>query len=132
MKSSSGSYVLFIHVKKSTLISIGRLGCIKFSTGIYAYVGSAMKGQLFNRVYRHTKPPAMKKTHWHIDFLLNHSQTTLIKILLIPSQIREECCISNEISKHARSSIHKFGSTDCKCHSHLYFLGKEFPSTLFS
>ncbi len=122
MKSSSGSYILIIEIREKCEISIGKLGIIAFQAGYYAYIGSAMNFQLYNRVHRHIKPKSQKKMHWHIDYLLAHDFSRIVKILLFPSHKREECCISHEFHRNYPIFIPKFGSSDCECPSHLYFL----------
>ena len=128
MKSSSGSYILFIRNNENNFIKISKLGNILFDSGIYAYICSAMNHQLYNRVYRHSKPPHLKKKHWHIDFFLADPHVHIIKIWLFPSELREECCVSHEIAKYANFAIPKFGATDCKCTSHFFYFGINLPS----
>ena len=122
MKSASGTYILIIQTHVNLTLSIGALGEIKFLRGYYAYIGSAMNQQLFNRVKRHLKPKNKKKLHWHIDYLLFHSSASIFKIYLIPSNRKEECEIAREISNHAVRFVPYFGSSDCNCKSHLYYL----------
>jgi Uri superfamily endonuclease len=120
----SGSYILIIQVLKDTSIEIGRLGFINFLKGYYAYIGSALNNQLLNRVYRHVKPASEKKLHWHIDYFLAHENTSVKKIFLTSSSYREECELAEVFRLIATKSIENFGSSDCKCSSHLFFYGK--------
>ena len=86
-----------------------------------------MNNQLQNRVLRHLKPPEMKKLHWHIDFLLQSIHAEIAKIVLFPSNRKEECEIAAQIRAQMIEVVPNFGSSDCKCESHLFFSGKKLP-----
>ncbi len=123
----SGSYLLIIFISKQKRIQIGKLGLIKFGSGYYCYVGSALKGKLINRVKRHLAPPSLKKIHWHIDYLLTSFDISIIKSILITSLIREECIIAQTIKKLSKDEVLGFGSSDCNCNSHLFYFGDKEP-----
>ena len=111
-----GSYVLLIKLPGEQTIRIGSLNAVKFPCGYYAYVGSAMGG-LKSRINHHLK--RNKKPRWHIDYLLDKA---LIKsIILCETKDRVECAIAQALS-HQFDSIPGFGCSDCKCHSHLFFV----------
>jgi Uri superfamily endonuclease len=110
-----GSYILVAKLKESKRILVGKLGSINFKEGYYAYVGSGMKN-LEKRIKRHLS--AKKRTHWHIDYLLKSARIRAIWIL--ESKERNECKIARKLSKKL-SSVRGFGSSDCKCSSHLFF-----------
>lgn len=76
-KKIKGIYVLFIFVKRDTLIKVGALGKIKFRRGTYAYVGSAQNG-LKKRVTRHLRKK--KRKFWHIDYLLEQKDSSIEEI----------------------------------------------------
>lgn len=117
-----GSYLIIGYVNKNKEISIGRLGSIMFQEGYYIYVGSAMSS-LSKRLGRyHKKKISM---HWHIDYLLPH----FINFKIIPVQASEtlECSIAKDLS-NISDAINSFGSSDCNCTSHLYYL-KDDPFT---
>ncbi|MFX1391117.1 MAG: DUF123 domain-containing protein [Promethearchaeota archaeon] len=121
-----GSYILVISVKQDIELIIGALGKIKFVKGYYFYIGSAMgnygSATLENRVKRHLLSKNQKKRYWHIDYLLNDVHTYITKLYLIPSNKPLECRIAEELSKISTSSINKFGSSDCNCKSHLFYM----------
>jgi len=110
-----GTYVLLIDLPRKEEITVGRLGRITFPPGCYAYVGSAMGG-LDGRIQRHLRKEG-KKTHWHIDYLLWSAR---IKEVLCIEGSRRECEIARELSKRFRP-VKGFGSSDCKCESHLFY-----------
>ncbi len=120
LSNASGTYVIFIDVSKEILLKIGSLGEMKFSKGYYIYIGSAFgPGGLVKRVERHLRNE--KKLFWHIDYLLNSSSAKIIAVAWIADRQKLECIISQEIDKSSplvKSLLH-FGSSDCKCTSHL-------------
>ena len=147
-KITKGIYVLIIELPENTDIHVGKLGTIKFQKGFYAYTGSALNG-LSQRIERHLRKN--KKFHWHIDYLLDKSDVLQViyaktsekmecKIagnLLKNSDVRtlggknSDVRTSGEKNSDVRNSgknrlheicnIAAFGSSDCKCRSHLLF-----------
>jgi Uri superfamily endonuclease len=120
-----GSYILVIYLEENIEILIGAIGKIKFIKGFYLYVGSAMgvygSTTLLNRVKRHLLSNDKKSIHWHIDYLLDNSHSTIVKLILIPSHEPLECKIAQEIFEHSWECVENFGSSDCKCKSHLFY-----------
>lgn len=114
----NGSYVLMIELKDETTICIGKLGCINFPASWYVYVGSALHG-IEHRVKRHFSQN--KKHHWHIDYFLNHA--SLHQAYFKENLKHEECDIAQLFSKRF-SCIPSFGSSDCRCKSHLFYGGE--------
>jgi len=110
-----GTYVLIIENKKNQEIKIGKLGTIFFKKGFYAYVGSAQNG-LKQRINRHIRSD--KKYHWHIDYLLKN--TKIVNIYYKEGEKKDECIFSNILDKFF-VFIPRFGCSDCKCNSHLYY-----------
>ncbi len=110
-----GSYVLLIELTEEQTITTGSLKAIYFPRGYYAYVGSAMGG-FKSRLNRHLKSD--KKPHWHIDYLLE--KAAISEIILCETKDRTECAIAQALSCQF-DSIPGFGSSDCKCRSHLFF-----------
>lgn len=110
-----GSYLLLVRLATGKDILIGKLGYIHFPKASYAYVGSAMNG-FKTRLAHHLKQE--KRPHWHVDYLLNEADA--LEILLYPSKQRQECVLAQALAKKFQS-IPGFGSSDCRCNSHLYF-----------
>lgn len=111
-----GSYLLFGYLPKSEHIHVGNLGECFFPEGFYIYVGSAMQF-LSQRIQRHLR--GNKKNHWHIDFFLPFLRD--IRALPVRSSERLECAIAQELGKIAQVIPH-FGSSDCSCAGHLFFM----------
>ncbi len=110
-----GSYVLIVHLGRDTTIRVGALGEIDFKVGYYAYTGSALNS-LENRIERHLREN--KKIFWHIDYLLEYGDVKSVWIYI--SEKRKECITALHYHSGA-SPIERFGSSDCKCSSHLYY-----------
>jgi len=114
----NGAYILLIYLPKKGRIQVGKLGSLKFEAGNYAYVGSALNG-LEGRINRHLRN--IKKTFWHIDYLLKSS---VIKSIYYKQSAKKiECDIALKLNKEFKE-INGFGSSDCKCRSHLFFINK--------
>ncbi|MFT7087972.1 MAG: Uri superfamily endonuclease [Rickettsiales bacterium] len=113
------SYQLYINIKDNTEILIGKFGKFIFPKGDYIYTGSA-KRNIDGRIKRHESESSDKKSHWHIDYLLNDENAKINKTEKFSD---EEC----ELNKRTCGEIiiSGFGSSDCsnKCKSHLKYLG---------
>ena len=112
------SYLLKIENKKEKYIEIGSLGRLKFKKGIYVYVGSA-KRNLIPRIKRHLRKE--KKYFWHIDYFLKEKQVRVKKVW---QTNWEECRLAGFLSQYAEV-IEKFGSSDCKCRGHLFYVNSQ-------
>lgn len=112
-----GTYCLIIEVKKKSALKVGRLGQLEFKSGFYIYVGSALNS-LESRVNRHLS--SKKKLHWHVDYLLNDTNSKIKEIIFSIGDEKIECFLASLISDN---SLHvaRFGCSDCKCHSHLFY-----------
>jgi Uri superfamily endonuclease len=122
----TGGYILLLRLKEFSEIQIGRLGVIRFDSGYYAYIGSAMKG-LRQRISRHLRNE--KKLHWHIDYLLK--EATVENVIVCQSHNKIECNIANEVGKEYKV-INGFGSSDCRCPGHLYYSPSNFSNRIMS
>ncbi len=121
-----GSYTLLIQLLEEQTITTGRLKATYFPRGYYAYVGSAMGG-FKSRLNRHLKND--KKLHWHIDYLLE--KASISEIILCETKDRTECAIAQALSCQF-DSIPGFGSSDCKCRSHLFFATDKMKPTIMA
>ena len=116
LPAAPGAYALLIELENPEAIEVGRLGAINFPAGWYAYVGSALGG-LRARVGRHLR--RNKKLHWHVDYLLKVA--CLSEVIWTLSNERLECRIANVLQRQGFESMPNFGSSDCRCPSHLFF-----------
>jgi len=116
LKLNGKTYILVIENYKERKITIGKIGELEFSAGIYAYIGSGKKN-LGARIKRHLS--ANKKTFWHIDYFLD-KETKIKEVWISPKRI--ECEVAQFFIKNGFSYIRNFGSSDCRCKSHLFFV----------
>jgi sugar fermentation stimulation protein A len=116
-----GSYLLILHVRDDVAMTVGSLGRVSLRKGFYIYVGSAM-ANLTRRLERHLR--MRKQHHWHIDVLRDVAEVHAL--LPIRSSTRLECDIAKAMSTLADWTIPDFGSSDCRCPTHLFAM-KEDP-----
>ncbi|NLJ48373.1 MAG: GIY-YIG nuclease family protein [Candidatus Atribacteria bacterium] len=111
------TYLLFLNLPKMTNILVGKLGQFSFPAGQYIYIGRA-KQNLKTRLERHQRKN--KTLHWHIDYLLQYAK--LEKIITYDGN--DECDLARHLACQPGITlpIHKFGSSDCSCESHLFHL----------
>lgn len=112
-----GTYCILTRLNFDAVISVGKLGELDFQKGHYVYVGSALNS-LMPRIKRHLSTD--KKLHWHVDYFLVHRDVEVVDILYTVDDIKWECKLASLISENA-SGIENFGSSDCKCNSHLFY-----------
>jgi Uri superfamily endonuclease len=128
------SYLLIARLRKPARIRIGAKGIFSFPAGWYVYAGSAQRG-LRARIERHLR--SKKKMRWHIDYLLRRA--TLREVLVLTDQgwwhrisscawdrlktcptIPTECELAAFLlARGGRIIVPRFGSSDCRCSSHL-------------
>lgn len=111
-----------LNLRQDIVIDIGAVGRHSFQKGNYVYVGSAMKG-LAGRISRHLRRE--KKFHWHIDYILSEARIT--GIYIFPNAAKQdECRLAKKIEEIAdQMPVEKFGSSDCRCKTHLFFFKKD-------
>ena len=123
--SDAGIYQLLIHLRQPRRLRVGALGEFELAAGWWVYTGSARRG-LSHRLARHRAPT--KVLRWHIDYL-----TTVAPVLAVrtwPIGVIAECAAHRELAAQAGVSqpIPGFGSSDCRCPSHLCYLGPQRPA----
>ena len=120
MRSLPGTYALFFKSKQKNRISVGKLGSLNLQPGYYIYIGSAFgPGGLKSRVGHHNK--ISSRHHWHIDYLGEYLSPA--EVWYTYDTIHREHQWSQALA-HARgvsTPLSGFGSSDCRCKSHLYF-----------
>jgi Uri superfamily endonuclease len=111
------TYCLIIKLNYDSIISVGKIGELDFKKGYYVYVGSALNS-IDGRIKRHLK--SEKKLFWHIDYLLASFSASVKEVILERSPEKWECAVADGISENG-IPISKFGCSDCKCESHLFY-----------
>ncbi|MBC8499107.1 MAG: GIY-YIG nuclease family protein [Candidatus Atribacteria bacterium] len=119
IKKSEATYILVINISEDLKIRVGQLGEAFFKEGDYIYIGSA-KDSLDARLRRHLRKD--KKTYWHIDYLLENQKVKILQIWTIDKKV--ECQTAEVFYQEPITKIIKkgFGSSDCKCLTHLFFV----------
>ena len=112
-----GCYIITGLLRSDRTIEIGSYGRINFKKGYYLYTGSAMNS-LSSRIKRHLRKE--KTMRWHIDYLIPYLQD--LKAIPIQSSEDLECLLSESLSSVSEGYIKGFGSSDCHCQSHLYWM----------
>ena len=122
----SGLYQLVIRLKESQLIAVGRRGRFLFPAGYYVYTGSG-RGGLESRIARHLRK--RKKLRWHIDYLLQSCQIIEVKRY---GDDQEECELSRSVERVPGGMVvvQGFGSSDCRCRTHLFYFRRNPASDL--
>lgn len=119
---NKGTYCLLLYADSIHNIKVGALGKLNIKKGYYVYIGSAFgPGGLKARIGRHLKKS--KKLRWHIDYL--RKVTEIIDIKYSTEKNRLECQWAANFAENGGITPFKgFGSSDCKCYSHLFFFSK--------
>ena len=113
-------YAIYLYINKQEMIQIGKLGTFDFPKGVYIYVGSA-KRNIKSRIKRHMQKE--KKLRWHFDYLRRYG--TVLNVETFDDSL-SECERSQQIKTKVDGEflVKGFGSSDCKCISHLIFIEK--------
>lgn len=116
-----GLYHLLLRLPRKVQIRVGALGLHLFPSGYYIYTGSAKRG-LTHRIARHLRK--RKRQHWHIDFLTTAARVE--RILIDDTGHYTECRRHQSIMNlpGAEVNVAGFGSSDCRCRSHLAYFKK--------
>lgn len=122
-----GLYQLWMKLPRAAEVVVGRLGSFELPPGLYVYTGSA-RGGVDQRLRRHLR--AEKRPHWHIDALLPHAAVVEARVVL--EEGITECDLHARVAglAGARTPVPGFGSSDCRCRSHLAYLGRRLPQAL--
>jgi len=101
-------------------IRVGALGNLTFQPGWHIYVGSALGSGGLQRLQRHISLAHLrdKRPTWHVDYLLTHTDFSLMYAIYAFTEERFECSLARALRD---SGIPAFGSSDCPCLSHLFY-----------
>ena len=121
--SRSGTYVLVLRSSIHRRLAIGRLGPLVLEPGTWLYVGSAFgPGGLRARTNRHRTKHTGRR--WHIDFL--KPWVRLAEIWFTEDPVHREHEWANWFGSNEglHTPLPGFGSSDCRCRSHLFHAAK--------
>jgi len=118
------------------------MGSHEFKRGYYLYIGSAFgTGGLAARVHHHVR--ATDRPHWHIDYLRSASRLKAVWGICsdfrsdfrsgFRSDVRLEHPWAAVIERmpDARIPVKGFGSTDCRCLTHLFYFVRKPRLSMF-
>jgi Uri superfamily endonuclease len=120
MHSDPGTYTLILSSAVAKPVNIGKLGTLFVKPGFFVYVGSAFgPGGLKARIKHHINHSS--RPHWHLDYL--SPALKLCEIWYTYDQMRREhqWATIHSQAKKASVPLPGFGSSDCRCLSHLFF-----------
>ncbi|MQG34828.1 MAG: GIY-YIG nuclease family protein [SAR202 cluster bacterium] len=112
----TGSYAVVLRLPSRRKVRVGKLGWLDFPRGHYIYFGSALGG-LQARVSRHLSQD--KKLHWHADYLSLEAPWEYAWQLADGQRWECEWTKSAVGFEGATQPAPGFGSSDCRCASHL-------------
>ncbi|HLA26407.1 MAG TPA: DNA/RNA nuclease SfsA [Syntrophales bacterium] len=114
-----GDYLLLLHLAADMSLEVGSLGTVDFPQGYYLYVGTA-KRALTKRLARHLRKN--KTINWHMDYLRPYAD----RCTAIPIRSRKplEHALAKALLDMSDWSIPAFGSSDCRCPTHLFGMKK--------
>ena len=121
-----GTYILLLRCSSTRAVRVGRLGTLRLRPGWYVYVGSACgPGGLRARIGHHRH--RAKRPYWHIDYLRRYAR---LESVWYARDVRQEHVWAAKIAAMpgAAMVLRGFGSSDCRCATHLYWFG-ELPAT---
>jgi len=130
LKVNEGTYVLILKLKSEQGLLVGKLGRFTFPSGWYAYVGSALgPGGLAARLRHHLHLAG--RPHWHMDFL--RPCAGIREIWYSYSLTFDEHCWADILQRMAgtRTIAPGFGSSDCRCATHLIYFATQPAITRF-
>lgn len=118
----AGSYALLLALRTPREIEVGRLGRIVFAAPFYVYAGSAFgPGGLEARIRHHLRPAL--RPRWHIDHLRRAAEVTAVWYCVDAERL--ECTFSlSALGLDGATAVPRFGSSDCRCRSHLAALDR--------
>jgi len=119
MRIVPGIYQLRIRLRQPKNVRVGALGICHFPAGWYVYSGSAKNG-LIQRIGRHLRNK--KRNHWHIDYLLEVADD--VEAFILPNSDVSECEL-HRCLQDGKTLVVGFGSSDCKCRSHLAYFQRK-------
>jgi Uri superfamily endonuclease len=124
MRNHSGTYALILSSSNKRQIAVGKLGTLQLKPGFYIYIGSAFgPGGLKARIAHHCKRPA--RPRWHLDYLGSFLDLVEIWYTYDPVHREHQWAQTLSATKGATVPLAGFGSSDCRCKSHLFFFNSK-------
>ncbi len=113
-----GTYVVVLGLDRRVRIAVGSLGELVFEPGCHLYVGSARgPGGLAARIGRHLGVAA--RARWHVDHLRRVAEP--VGVFWAGRSVEHDWADALASIRGARVVHRGFGSSDCRCPSHLVY-----------
>jgi Uri superfamily endonuclease len=126
-----GTYILILRLPVLARLGIGRLGAFDFPAGWYSYVGSACgPGGLRGRLAHHLRP--LRRLHWHVDYLRAAAPVEAIWWGAGDSAQEHAWAAALAQMPGAQVAAPRFGASDCRCPTHLYYFAAPPKLQVFS
>ena len=117
-KIKTGTYVLIFELRSSFRLPVGKLGIFNFPAGWYAYTGSAFgPGGLPGRIRHHLA--IATRPHWHMDYLRPRGYMREIWYGRGTCYDEHRWAVSLQSMPRSVTVAPGFGSSDCRCETHL-------------
>ena len=116
LPAGPGGYALVFRLDSTIRVRPGRLGVIELPPGHYLYMGSALSG-LAPRLARHLR--RRKRRHWHIDALTSAVRPEQVWWAAADGRLECDWTEAALAEPSATMPAPGFGSSDCRCASHL-------------
>jgi Uri superfamily endonuclease len=115
-----GTYLLILRLKRDRCIRVGKSGGHRFKAGVYGYVGSAFgPGGLHARLRHHLR--IAENPRWHIDYLRKVAAIEQVWFSTEARRREHEWAALLQSMPDIVIAVEKFGATDCRCRSHLFY-----------
>lgn len=115
-----GTYILILRSDIHASVRIGQLGWLTIEPGYYLYVGSALgPGGLRARLNRHLR--GTSRPHWHLDYLRHYVNPVAIWLQATETRLEHHWASGLAQTQHLIIALARFGASDCRCPSHLFF-----------
>ena len=126
--AAAGTYILLLRCTATCAITVGRIGRPQLRPGYYLYVGSAFgPGGLRARIGHHLRRAV--RPRWHIDYLRRYTRLEGVWYCC-GSRCEHEWAAAISAIPGVEVEMLGFGSSDCRCRSHLYWVSEQ-PGTAF-
>jgi Uri superfamily endonuclease len=121
LPKAPGTYIVWFHLEKEQSLRFRSAKSRVLPPGGYAYCGSAKgPGGLRARLGRHLRPFS-GQVHWQVDAL--HQWAVPAAAFWTTASEKDEHCLAEICSQTGLRMIPRFGCSDCRCDSHLFFGG---------
>jgi Uri superfamily endonuclease len=126
-----GTYVVRFKAVEAQTFTIGRLGTLVCAPGFYFYIGSAFgPGGLRARLRHHLGRSRVPR--WHVDYLKRSIKIDEIWFTRDARRLEHTWASSLSLVSDMGVPLRRFGASDCRCDSHLFYSAGERATTILA